>query len=199
MFISLKVCSVALCSSYLQCEVCALNIETLLQETQLKPRNFHFPWKWESFALAQMASIWEQTNWPKSIEQLDRCPTFFLELCQRKKKTKHENLLPFVPTAENISRPLMWRARALGHRANNLTAVNAAFWHLCIWLRAADNTRLATTQVNVFYRSCSTVGRNWQLRNHRREKIRNGNCASACDHQISFKSEIWFIRFQHSD
>lgn len=118
---------------------------------------------------------------------------FFGALPEKNKK-KHENLLPFVPTAENISRPLMWRARALGHRANNLTAVNAAFWHLCIWLRAADSTRLATTQVNVFYRSCSTVGRNWQSRNHRREKIRNGNCASACDHQISFKSEIWFIR-----
>lgn len=88
----------------------------------------------------------------------------------------------------------MWRARALGHRANHLTAVNAAFWHLCIWLSAADNTRLATTQVNVFYRSCSSVGRNWQSLNHRRAKTRNGNCAAACDDQISFKSEIWFIR-----
>lgn len=78
----------------------------------------------------------------------------------------------------------MWKSWVPCHGAGNLNAVNAAFWHLCIWLRAADNARLATIRACVYIEAFQSL-----------EIDCNGQLGHRCkaNDQIPLKGEIWFI------
>lgn len=107
-------------------------IPKLCSRRLCRAKTFPFHIKMELFSFAQMGSISENTIWLKIYWGAWQMSYFWGALLQ--KNNNQQTLLPCLPLAESISGPLMQRAGVFGQGANYWNALNAAFWHLCIWV-----------------------------------------------------------------